>query len=129
MGEELELWLDGSKIGFRRRYQARGATVGRSSYCKQFRGWNEAEAQIGGGPTRFFTRSIVHPLAAAPRILTMKDYIDESLISNLAGVSRIPRCFHLSSVDHEKFQKGRLWAYVAGIGIFAVVALWKFIAR
>jgi hypothetical protein len=32
-------------------------------------------------------------------------------------------------VGHEKFQKGRLWAYVAGIGIFAVVALWRFIAR
>jgi hypothetical protein len=32
-------------------------------------------------------------------------------------------------VDHEKFQKGRLWAYVAGIGIFALVATWKFIAR
>ena len=32
-------------------------------------------------------------------------------------------------VDCEKFQKGRLWAYVAEIGIFAVVVLWKFIAR
>jgi hypothetical protein len=32
-------------------------------------------------------------------------------------------------IDHEKFQKGRVWAYVAGIGIFAVVALWRFMFR
>jgi hypothetical protein len=32
-------------------------------------------------------------------------------------------------IDHEKFQKGRGWAYVAGIVAFVAVVLWKFVAR
>ena len=32
-------------------------------------------------------------------------------------------------IDHEKFQKGRGWAYLAGIAIFAVVVAWRFITR
>jgi hypothetical protein len=32
-------------------------------------------------------------------------------------------------MTHEKFQKGRMWAYVAGAVIFVVVVLVKFIAR
>jgi hypothetical protein len=29
-------------------------------------------------------------------------------------------------IDHEKFQKGRMWAYAAGIAVFVVVVLWRF---
>jgi hypothetical protein len=32
-------------------------------------------------------------------------------------------------IDHEKLQKGRGWAYLAGIVIFAIVVAWKFITR
>lgn len=32
-------------------------------------------------------------------------------------------------IDHEKFQKGRGWAYLAGIIIFIVVVAWKFVTR
>jgi hypothetical protein len=32
-------------------------------------------------------------------------------------------------MDHEKLQKGRAWAYVAGLVLFAIVAAWKFVAR
>ena len=32
-------------------------------------------------------------------------------------------------IDHEKFQKGRMWAYVAGAVIFVVVAAWRFVIR
>jgi hypothetical protein len=34
-----------------------------------------------------------------------------------------------SMLSHEKFQKGRGWAYLAGIVIVVVVAAWKFVAR
>jgi hypothetical protein len=32
-------------------------------------------------------------------------------------------------ITHEKFQKGRMWAYAAGAVIFVVVVLVKFVAR
>jgi hypothetical protein len=32
-------------------------------------------------------------------------------------------------IDHEKFQKGRGWAYLAGIIIFIVVVAWKVVTR
>lgn len=32
-------------------------------------------------------------------------------------------------IDHEKFQKGRGWAYAAGALIFAVVVAWKYLIR
>jgi hypothetical protein len=32
-------------------------------------------------------------------------------------------------IDNEKLQKGRGWAYLAGIVIFAAVAAWKFLLR
>jgi len=32
-------------------------------------------------------------------------------------------------IDHEKFQKGRLWAYLTGIIIFVAVVAWKFATR
>jgi hypothetical protein len=32
-------------------------------------------------------------------------------------------------IDHEKLQKGRVWAYAVGIVVFVVVAVWKFVAR
>jgi hypothetical protein len=32
-------------------------------------------------------------------------------------------------VDHEKLQKGRGWAYLAGIVIFVAVVVWKFVGR
>lgn len=32
-------------------------------------------------------------------------------------------------IDHEKFQKGRIWAYAVGALVFAVVAAWKFVVR
>ena len=32
-------------------------------------------------------------------------------------------------IDHEKFQKGRMWAYVAGAVIFVVVAAWRLVIR
>jgi hypothetical protein len=32
-------------------------------------------------------------------------------------------------IDQEKFQKGRGWAYLAGLVAFVVVALWKFATR
>jgi hypothetical protein len=31
--------------------------------------------------------------------------------------------------DHEKFQKARGWAYLAGIIIFIIVVAWKFATR
>jgi hypothetical protein len=34
-----------------------------------------------------------------------------------------------SMISHEKFQKGRGWAYLAGIVIFVMVAAWKFLVR
>jgi hypothetical protein len=32
-------------------------------------------------------------------------------------------------IDHEKLQKGRGWAYLAGIVIFLAVVAWKFATR
>jgi len=32
-------------------------------------------------------------------------------------------------IDQEKFQKGRGWAYLVGIVIFVVVAVWRFVTR
>jgi hypothetical protein len=32
-------------------------------------------------------------------------------------------------MDHEKLQKGRMWAYAVGIVIFAVVIAWKLATR
>jgi len=32
-------------------------------------------------------------------------------------------------IDHEKFQKGRAWAYAAGIAICLALAAWKFLLR
>jgi len=32
-------------------------------------------------------------------------------------------------IDHEKFQKGRGWAYLAGLVIFVAVVVWKFATR
>ena len=32
-------------------------------------------------------------------------------------------------IDHEKFQKGRMWAYAAGAFIVAVVVAWRFVSR
>jgi hypothetical protein len=32
-------------------------------------------------------------------------------------------------MDHEKLQKGRLWAYAVGIVLFVAVVAWKFVAR
>jgi hypothetical protein len=29
-------------------------------------------------------------------------------------------------IDQERFQKGRGWAYLVGIVVFVVVAVWKF---
>lgn len=34
-----------------------------------------------------------------------------------------------SMISHEKFQKGRGWAYLAGIVVFAAVVAWRFLAR
>jgi hypothetical protein len=34
-----------------------------------------------------------------------------------------------SMIDNETLQKGRGWAYLAGIVIFLAVAAWKFLAR
>jgi hypothetical protein len=34
-----------------------------------------------------------------------------------------------SMMSHEKFQKGRGWAYLAGIVVFAAVLAWRFLAR
>ena len=50
---------------------------------------------------------------------------------NLAFACRLwhhndARC---SMIDHEKFQKGRMWAYAAGVLIFVAVVAWKFTAR
>jgi hypothetical protein len=32
-------------------------------------------------------------------------------------------------IDHEKFQKGRMWAYAAGIVLFVIVAAWRFLTH
>lgn len=32
-------------------------------------------------------------------------------------------------IDHEKFQRARMWAYVAAIALVAVLGLWKVAAR
>jgi hypothetical protein len=32
-------------------------------------------------------------------------------------------------IDHEKFQKGRMWAYLAGIALFAIVTAVKLLSR
>ena len=32
-------------------------------------------------------------------------------------------------IDHEKFQKARGWAYLAGGLLFVVVVAWKFVTR
>jgi hypothetical protein len=32
-------------------------------------------------------------------------------------------------IDHEKFQKGRMWAYLAGIVLFAIVTTVKLLSR
>ncbi len=32
-------------------------------------------------------------------------------------------------IDQERFQKGRGWAYAAGIVVFVAVVLWKFLIR
>jgi hypothetical protein len=32
-------------------------------------------------------------------------------------------------IDQENFQKGRGWAYLAGIVIFVAVVAWKFVTR
>ena len=32
-------------------------------------------------------------------------------------------------IDHEKLQKGRAWAYVAGIVAVAVVVMWRLATR
>lgn len=32
-------------------------------------------------------------------------------------------------IDQEKFQKGRGWAYLAGIFVFVAVVAWKLIVR
>jgi hypothetical protein len=32
-------------------------------------------------------------------------------------------------IDHEKFQKGRMWAYLAGIVLFVIVAAWRFLTH
>jgi hypothetical protein len=32
-------------------------------------------------------------------------------------------------IDHEKFQKGRGWAYAAGAMIFVIAVTWKFLLR
>jgi hypothetical protein len=32
-------------------------------------------------------------------------------------------------IDQERFQKGRGWAYLAGIVVFVIVAAWKFAIR
>jgi hypothetical protein len=34
-----------------------------------------------------------------------------------------------SMISHEKFQKGRGWAYLAGTVIFVMVVAWKFFVR
>jgi len=44
-----------------------------------------------------------------------------------AGVESLLR--GLPMITSEKFQKGRMWAYAAGVVIFVVVVLVKFIAR
>jgi hypothetical protein len=31
-------------------------------------------------------------------------------------------------IDHEKLQKGRGWAYLAGIVMFLAVVAWKFVS-
>jgi hypothetical protein len=56
--------------------------------------------------------------------------------SIFAVLLRPPRCDilgsvlrRLSMVDHEKLQKGRGWAYLAGIVIFVAVVVWKFVGR
>ena len=32
-------------------------------------------------------------------------------------------------IDHEKFQKGRMWAYLAGSVLFAIVTAVKLLSR
>lgn len=32
-------------------------------------------------------------------------------------------------IDQEKLQKGRGWAYLVGVVIFAAVVVWKFVAH
>jgi len=32
-------------------------------------------------------------------------------------------------IDKETFQKGRGWAYLAGIAIFVLVVAWKYVTR
>jgi hypothetical protein len=32
-------------------------------------------------------------------------------------------------IDHEKFQKGRGWAYAVGIVVFVAVVVWKLAIR
>jgi len=32
-------------------------------------------------------------------------------------------------IDQQKLQKGRAWAYLAGLAIFVVVAAWRFVVR
>jgi hypothetical protein len=32
-------------------------------------------------------------------------------------------------IDHEKFQKGRGWAYLAGVVVFAAVVVWRLVVR
>jgi len=32
-------------------------------------------------------------------------------------------------IDQEKLQKGRAWGYVAGLVVFIIVAVWKFVVR
>jgi hypothetical protein len=56
--------------------------------------------------------------------------------SIFAVLLRPPRCDILGSalrrlpmVDHEKLQKGRGWAFMAGIVIFVAVVVWKLVGR
>ena len=55
---------------------------------------------------------------------------------NIHGLALAFRLWHYAfsiggafMIDHEKFQKGRLWAYAVGIVLFVAVVAWKFVAR
>ena len=72
---------------------------------------------------QLFRAALENPVSAyvvGEKICEIVDSLSLIHISALRGASMI---------DHEKFQKGRMWAYAVGALVFIVVVAWKFAAR
>jgi hypothetical protein len=49
--------------------------------------------------------------------------------SRSARACGIVKSDEVAMIDHEKFQKGRMWAYLAGSVLFAIVTAVKLLSR